>query len=814
MSAAVPFMTERGRLPASLSRPGLIAFLAMAGGQVFAGALALEQWPLLAAAMAIFFASWPFLKVESRWFAGAFCGAFLLLGAAREAHLVQTDRRESEFLKTQTGPSAPLASIEGVIATALRETPWNWSFELQPGARIGIRGEIFEFFAPVAIRIPREDAPVELSDWIPGDSIRVSGRLEPLPVARAGPGAVERYAKPGAAALLRAETVVRLHAPDHLGARFLRSAQRIANAAEREVRALLPPEQAALMTSLTLGRTEGLSAEQRETFRRTGLMHLFAVSGLHTGLIGGLVLLVLRSAGIPIRVRLALLFLVLAFFVAFQGLRPSVFRAAVLIWILDAQNLLRRPTDSLAALGTVASLMLLWDPRQLWKLDFQLTFLCVAAIIAATPWRLELRKSLGARLGWGWKAKPLIAGAEIFLYSLAIQLATAPLLIGVFGGFSLISPIANTLLIIPASFFIQFAFLCFASLLAVPVAGEALITGVCGPVLAAFEMIAQLIGSMPASFIEPRHFPAWQALLYYGALLSGAWMQAWRQHMPRRKIWQFIPGALLLAVITLFPWKAFEPQEFEVWFFDVGQGDATFIRTEEGRTMLVDAGPEFEGGRLPEKLHRLGVTHLDALVATHADADHIGGMAELITQIPVNQLFVGGSIAETERFLALRDAVKENNLPVTIVQRGSQIRFGDLNVQVLHPVPAFLEEGDSRNDASVVLRFSHDGITFLLTGDAEFDAEDSMIGDRLPLSADVLKCGHHGSEDSSSEQFLEAVAPTVAVASSGRFNRYGHPDQELVGRLEKRNVQLLRTDLHGSIRMTVSNGAIMIQTAR
>lgn len=239
----------------------------------------------------------------------------------------------------------------------------------------------------------------------------------------------------------------------------------------------------------------------------------------------------------------------------------------------------------------------------------------------------------------------------------------------------------------------------------------------------------------------------------------------------------------------------------QVYYFDVGQADSELICLPTGEHILIDAGTSSTQEELVRQLRSLGAETLDLVVATHPHADHIGGMAAVLEALTVEQIVMpvtsGDSTPTTQTYETLLDAIEAEGLTVTPAQAGEEIwNGGGASLQVL--APNAQSYGDL-NDYSVVLRLAYGADSFLFTGDAEETSEEEMLSRGWTLNATVLKCGHHGSETSTSQPFLDAVRPQYAVISCGVDNDYGHPDQVTLDRLEAAGAEVFRTDLQGTI---------------
>ncbi|HEY4516144.1 MAG TPA: ComEC/Rec2 family competence protein [Candidatus Paceibacterota bacterium] len=233
-----------------------------------------------------------------------------------------------------------------------------------------------------------------------------------------------------------------------------------------------------------------------------------------------------------------------------------------------------------------------------------------------------------------------------------------------------------------------------------------------------------------------------------------------------------------------------------VAFLNIGQGDAIFIEAPNGNQVLIDGGP----GR--SILREIGAMmpfydrSIDVVIATHPDADHVGGLNDVFDRYKISLFMEPGVDTDTNVYLELKRKIASTTL--IEARRGMVVELGaGVNLEIIFPV------GDvtnwETNDASIVARLVYGETEFLLTGDAPIKTENALIYLGSNLNADILKVGHHGSKTSTSDLFVKAVAPEYAVISSGKENRYGHPTLEVLKILENNNVKILRTDTEGRI---------------
>lgn len=242
---------------------------------------------------------------------------------------------------------------------------------------------------------------------------------------------------------------------------------------------------------------------------------------------------------------------------------------------------------------------------------------------------------------------------------------------------------------------------------------------------------------------------------------------------------------------------AFE-QDLTVYFFDVGQGDCSLIKTKE-KNVLIDAGNSTDSEKICKYILDSGVETVDYLFLTHPHSDHIGAASDIIDRFEVKNIvipLIPQSLEPSDPiYFSLMKKIKERIIPLYVTSPDEKYSLGEAQLTVLGPI----RESDSLNNMSLVLRLDYGETSFLFTGDCENEEELSLLNNSSQLKCDVLKIGHHGSESSTSELFLSKVKPSVAVISCGLYNSYGHPDEITLKRLSKYNVSCLRTDRNGNI---------------
>ncbi|MCK2157181.1 ComEC/Rec2 family competence protein [Exiguobacterium sp. 17-1] len=238
-----------------------------------------------------------------------------------------------------------------------------------------------------------------------------------------------------------------------------------------------------------------------------------------------------------------------------------------------------------------------------------------------------------------------------------------------------------------------------------------------------------------------------------------------------------------------------------VYGFDVGQGDSTLIQTKND-TVLIDGGNNGKGDDIVRYLKTLGITRLTAVIATHPDADHIGGLDTILDALPVDQVYAPRVNHTTETYRDFLLAVKKQGVTIKTAKSGVVIPIEAVRLKLLAP----LRDGTSDlNSWSAVVQLIHQDNSFLFMGDAPIRTEQDLLESGMDLRADVLKIGHHGADTSSSIPFLQAVHPSRALISAGKGNAYGHPRPTVMNALAAESITVDRTDRMGTIQY-MSNG--------
>jgi len=589
----------------------------------------------------------------------------------------------------------------------------------------------------------------------------------------------------------------------------------------------LPPERAAVLRAMLLGETGGLDPDQRRLFNRAGVSHLFAVSGLHTGLLALMVFLLCRLVRIPPRASVWVLFAFLLIYCVLIGFRAPVVRGSVMAACLGLPYLARRRADHLTALSLAVILTLVVNPLAILRIDFQFSYLCAFGIITLYPTLSAIFRRPPDQYSFGRRQLVYLYNQAIagpLAVVLAAQLSLLPLLAVYFHQVSLIGFVANL-------FLVPWAFLVLAAGAAFSILGP-LGSGLAG-------ILGDLVSILTGGFIWMAHgfsrvsfasvrLPTFPWLLmtgYYLLLFVGPHMrmrsapgeaEVRRARLALRVALAGVLVAWWPVLAGFAPAVSGPPGEFRLTMLDVGQGDCLAVELPDRRVFLIDTGPRQAGRSLTEYLRAEGIDEIEALIVTHTDADHIGAAPALFDECYVRRVLMGPSRSGTETQRRLDEALAHESAPVYRVGRGDRLGGTDpVRIEFLHP-----ERSDnlfiSTNERSVVTKVEYGEMTFLLTGDLEQGIERELVralGAEM-LEAEVLKVAHHGSGEGTGEVFLRAVRPEVALISVGRNNRYGHPGPDVLDRLARAGADVFSTPDSGFVELCTDGKRLWVRTAQ
>ena len=580
--------------------------------------------------------------------------------------------------------------------------------------------------------------------------------------------------------------------------------------------AVMPPAEAGLLKATVLGDRSGLTPEMNGAFLDSGTYHILAISGLNVSILAGFLFGLLRLLRVSPQFAALASAILVTLYAALAGGSASVIRAAVMADTYLLAVILDRRGDLVNTLALSALGLLWWNPRFLFDVGFQLTYLATLGILVALPRCESMLTRIPRAIRWA---------LESIVITLAATLMILPVLASTFNRVSPVAPLAN-LPIVPLSGLITGLGTAACAILVVVPHGFAWLNALNGWLVNLLLWTAQWFAAWPLSTVRVYTPTPGMLIAYYGIVM--AWIlgissppmnspvpSAGGRVSPRRWCgWLAVWCAILLLFQILF---SLNPPEgiprVQATVLDVGQGEAIFLTLPGKRRMLLDAGGvpggQFDVGAqvVAPFLRHEWVGHLDALALTHAHEDHIGGIPAVLREFSVEEVWSADAPTRSITFLWVQEYLRHKRIPLRIVSSGTPaVQWGEATVQFWNPPDSRRQaSGIERlqplrpDDACLVLRISIGNQAILLTGDIEREGEAALLRHPGILHAQVLKVPHHGGRSSSGDEFIAAVRPEVALLSVGERNRFHHPHPEVVERYQRSGVRLLRTDRDGAL---------------
>lgn len=641
------------------------------------------------------------------------------------------------------------------------------------------------------VRLVADASPGEFVPAMHRCGVRMSLSVQDGRAANGALVAVQGTVTRGKGALLVADATLRMVEPPGALARWRSGIGRSIDARFGQ--------NAPLARALLIADMRELSPTLRDRWSAAGLSHMLSVSGLHVGLIAVAVSLLTQIAGFGRSASAAVVVSLTAIYVLVIGAPLPAVRAATMLGVSSLSAVIQRPTSAWAVLA-VSALIPLLDPASVLDIGFQLSMVGMVALVASG--------ALVKRWEWlsvgGWKGmlyRSLVA-------STAATLLTAPLGAAVFGRISLVAPISN-LVAVPIMAVLQPMLFLAMVLMPAPAAAQ-FVADACAPLMAILDVIALHSATLPGAALTVLADNTSIALAYAAA---ASFVVAAVSRFPGRAM---LCGSGLVALIAWRPLLPNRPGVTEIHMIDVGQGDAVALRTARGRWVLFDAGRDWTSGDagkrdvVPYIAARGGA--LEGFVLSHPHSDHVGGAASAIKSLQPKWYVDPGFVGASGSYRASLLAARERHARWRRVQPGDSVVVDEAVITWLAPDSAWAASLHDPNDASTVARLRVGGFSMLLTGDAEAPEERWLLNNqRHLLDTDVLKVAHHGSNTSSTDDFLGAVTPRLALVSVGTGNVYRHPSASVIESLTRRGALVLRTDRQGSIVVRTDGRGIEVE---
>ena len=599
---------------------------------------------------------------------------------------------------------------------------------------------------------------------------------------------------------------------------------------KENINRLIPEKYSAIFTGLILGDTSKVEEEVNDNFKIANISHVLAISGMHiTYIVIGIELLLKR--GIGKRKTRIITIIILVMYMFITGFMPSVVRSSIMGIIMLISKLIHRKNDIWTSISLSLLILLIYNPFLILNVGLQLSYLGTIGIVCFNKNVYNFLRKLKIRnkkIKYRINRKFILFMdkiKEILSVTLSAQIVILPILLFNFNILGIYFFISNILVSVIIGPIIIVGFVCilisFISIEIAKILSIFMSVGI--QILISISEISHL----PFSKIYIPTPKVWQIVIYYICVIvinkiyisfnlkepdftsirirNLVALLKFKFRQNKNKVLK----VLIVFVLLVFILNTI-PQKLKIHFVDVGQGDCTFITTPQNKTILIDGGgsmsEEYDVGKstlLPYILDR-GYTKLDYVFISHFDQDHSLGCAKIIENLTVSNLVLTKQLEENDIYKHIVSIAKQKKINLIYVKAGDVITVNGVKIKILHPQEKLIAE-NSINNNSIVFKLEYKSFSILFTGDIENIAEEVILSKNINLKADILKVAHHGSKTSSSQRFIEAVSPKIALIGVGKNNMFGHPNREVIERLQSYGTKIYRTDECGEISIMVNN---------
>jgi len=591
-------------------------------------------------------------------------------------------------------------------------------------------------------------------------------------------------------------------------------------------------EAGGIMSAMATGDRSGIDKETRINYSVSGLSHLLAISGLHIGIIGAVILSLLLTLGLS-RVPATLLAAAFLFFYCtFTGGRESTVRAFVMFAAASGAVLLKKSYDSLSALSLAGIILMLINPYRICRPGFILSFAAAAGLAVIYPGLRRLIRNKGEKSRSRVKTGINTFFLEGLLVWISVNAATIPAVLWNNSEFPVYSAAANILLVPLTEFILLSGIAGGAVSFILPAAGKAILSVPCR-LISLQEGAGRCLRSLPGSVWITGQPGAVKISAYYAGLIIILILISRKRpdteetalcdvneqktgegKIPRKitekkSVFTAIAACIMMSLIFIRM-----PVKFSVTALDVGQGDAIVMTSDSGKAFMIDGGSssiqDSGSGVILPYLKNRGIAVLEGVFISHNDSDHLNGIAEMLrmsaenlSAVHIKRVFMPVWMKDDPDCADFEQLCEEAGAETVWLKAGDSILSSGIDIKVLSPDA---ESGFTGNEGSLVLGIKYDCFSGLFTGDLGGEAEDLLTA-RIGRYS-ILKAGHHGSAGSTSSEFLEAVRPDFCIISAPRISSYGHPAPEMIKRLESAGIAWIQTGRAGAVTIKIRKGRL------
>ena len=593
---------------------------------------------------------------------------------------------------------------------------------------------------------------------------------------------------------------------------------------------ILGDKNAGSLSAMVLGDKRGLDEEIKELYQENSISHLLSISGLHISLLGGAVFLFLRRLKVSFSFPLITSSIILIIYGAFTGFSVSTSRAIVMMSVLFISFVIGKSYDLPSGLALAALVLIVINHRVIYQSGFLLSFFAVIGIFYIMP---ELLYIFKVDI---YHKKGIIKGLHLLLASIissiSVLLATLPIVLNNFYEVSLTGILLNIIVIPLMSLVVITGLLGGFVALVSEILGSFLL-GITHYILNLYTLFCRLGDRLTFLRLIIGKPDKWQIVLYYLILVIVFYFLALKRRENKlRSLKNNLPEGYNtskrivvtgLMTFTSFLIIAYKPREFSINMLDIGQGDCFVVNDGNNDIYISDCGSTTVQNvgktRLLPFLKSKGWGKVDTIFISHMDKDHVNGVNDLLkcAEITIGRIIISASYKSDKLNCAeleeLKELAKMRDIKLFYMKKGDEIVGKDISFRCIYPTGE--EDIKDQNEASIVMRMDYKGLSMLFTGDIAGSTEEKIIDStgKDILDCDILKVCHHGSKNSSTDDFLKKVSPKLYLISCGLMNRYGHPHRDALSRMTEEGGRILRTDHMGGTQIKLADGKLIITKA-